>query len=103
MSEVALQAAGLVRRIEGEAGRVEFDSDLCLRFDYGHVTPWLQRVDGGLTAVAGPDAVLLTAPFELENRDFATVADFTIKAGKSVAFQLTWFPSHVEPPPGHVP
>ncbi len=88
----------VIRLVRGEAGKVELATDIRFRFDYGHVTPWLQRVENGLTAVAGPDAVLLTAPMELENRDFATVAEFTIKEGKSIAFQLTWFPSHVEPP-----
>ena len=88
----------VIRLVRGVAGTVTLTTDIRFRFDYGHVTPWLQRVPDGLTAVAGPDAVLLTAPVELENRDFVTTADFSVEAGDSIAFQLTWFPSHMDPP-----
>src|SRR3712207_69178 len=32
----------VVRRVEGLRGRVELRSELTLRFDYGHVVPWLR-------------------------------------------------------------
>ena len=35
--------------------------ELILRFDYGSVVPWVQRVDGGITATAGPDLARVIA------------------------------------------
>ena len=44
--------------------------ELVLRFDYGHVVPWVRRDrDGGLTAVAGPDAVHLIPGRPTRGRD----------------------------------
>ncbi len=39
-------------------------TELRLRFDYGHIVPWVRRVPGCLTAVSGPDAVRLARVFE---------------------------------------
>jgi GH15 family glucan-1,4-alpha-glucosidase len=53
----------------------------------------------GLHAIAGPDAVELKAPVDLEGRDLTTVADFNVSAGQTVPFVLTWYPSHWTSPP----
>ncbi|RDV43930.1 glycoside hydrolase family 15 protein [Leifsonia sp. ku-ls] len=92
------RAADLVRIVEGLSGSVRVLSELTLRFDYGHVVPWVTRTDGGIRAVAGPDAVLVTSLVPLAGRDLSTVAEFTVEAGDRVPFVLTWFPSH-EPEP----
>jgi GH15 family glucan-1,4-alpha-glucosidase len=63
--------------------------ELRLRFDYGHIVPWVRRDDGRLTAVAGPDAVWLTTPVEVHGRDLASYADFVVAAGERVPFVLT--------------
>ena len=47
----------VVRIVEGVTGCVPMRMDLRLRFDYGHIVPWVRRQDGDLAAVAGPDAV----------------------------------------------
>src|SRR6476469_8486644 len=52
-------ADGIVRIVEGVSGRVQVRSELVLRFDYGHVVPWVRRDEGDLAAVAGPAAVWL--------------------------------------------
>jgi GH15 family glucan-1,4-alpha-glucosidase len=49
-------------------------------------------------AVAGPDALRIDAPVELEGRDLRTVASFAVEAGERLPFVITWFPSH-EPTP----
>ena len=54
--------------------------------------------DGGLTAIAGPDAVHLIPGRPTRGRDLTTVAEFELEAGDEVPFVLTWYPSH-EPEP----
>jgi GH15 family glucan-1,4-alpha-glucosidase len=88
----------VVRIVEGIRGRVEIEMELVLRFDYGSIVPWVRRVDGALLGVAGPDAVALHTPAELEGRDLRTFASFSISEGQRVPFVLTWFPSN-EPVP----
>ena len=45
----------LVRIVEGRRGKVPLRMELVIRFDYGCIVPWVQRTDGGISAVAGPD------------------------------------------------
>ena len=66
--------------------------DLRLRFDYGHVVPWVRRVDADVVAVAGPDAVWLRTPVEIRGENLATVADFSVGEGFQVPFVLAWRP-----------
>jgi GH15 family glucan-1,4-alpha-glucosidase len=88
----------LVRVVEGISGRVPMHGVLRLRFDYGHVVPWVRRVDGQIVAVAGPDSVWLATPAPLEGRDYATHSEFAVSAGERVPFVLTWHPSWKRPP-----
>jgi GH15 family glucan-1,4-alpha-glucosidase len=88
----------VVRIVEGVSGRVEMRMELAIRFDYGSVVPWVRSLDGALAAIAGPDAVVLHTPVELEGRDLRTFAEFTVGAGDRVPFVLTWYPSHEGPP-----
>jgi GH15 family glucan-1,4-alpha-glucosidase len=84
------EAADVVRIVEGLTGTVQMYGELCLRFDYGHVVPWVRRSDHGLSAVAGPDAAYLTTKAPLEGRDMRTVSEFTVRAGEQVPFVLSW-------------
>ncbi len=43
----------LVRIVEGVRGSVRMRSELVIRFDYGHIVPWVRNVDGARLAVAG--------------------------------------------------
>ncbi|HYJ05718.1 MAG TPA: glycoside hydrolase family 15 protein [Chthoniobacterales bacterium] len=87
----------IVRIIEGIRGRVEMKMELIIRFDYGHVVPWVRKRDGDLEVIAGPDALVLRTPVETKGEDLTTVADFTVAEGERVPFVLTWFPSHQKP------
>ena len=92
------QAPDVVRIVEGISGRVEMSCEIRVRFDYGALVPWVRRVDGGFSATGGPDAVYVRSPVDLEGRDFAHVATFTVSEGDRVPFVLTWHPSHLQPP-----
>ena len=91
-------AANVVRIVEGISGRVEMQSVLRLRFDYGDAVPWVRRIDGQLVAIAGPDAVWVTTDVETYGRNLATYADFTVTAGERAHFVLTHHPSHLPTP-----
>jgi len=84
----------VIRIVEGRRGRVAMEMELVIRFDYGWVVPWVQRTDTGLEAVAGPDALTLITPIEVDGRGLTSVAEFTVAAGQRVPFQLVWHPSH---------
>ncbi len=92
------EAADVVRIVEGVSGAVTMRGDLRLRFDYGHVVPWVRRDERGLTAIAGPDAVHLRTPAPTRGEGLSTLSEFTVRAGERVPFVLTWQASH-EPRP----
>ena len=84
----------LMRIVEGVRGEVEMEGDLALRFDYGHVVPWVRRRSGVLHAVAGPDAAYVSTTAPLVGRGRRTASSFTVREGERVPFVLTWRPSH---------
>jgi GH15 family glucan-1,4-alpha-glucosidase len=94
------QAPDVVRVVEGVRGRVRMRCELRIRFDYGRSLPWLRHEDGRLRAVAGPDALVLETPVELEQHGPDLTAEVEVAAGDRVPFVLTWFPSYVEAGPG---
>ena len=69
-----------------------------IRFDYGHIVPWVRKGHGELEAIAGPDAMILRTPVETHGEDLKTVAEFKVEEGDRIPFVLTWFPSHEKPP-----
>jgi GH15 family glucan-1,4-alpha-glucosidase len=84
----------VVRIVEGVRGRMPMHSCLALRGDYGHVVPWVRHRDYGIHAIAGPDAVQIATPVELRGEGLTTVGDFSVAAGETVPFLLTWRESH---------
>jgi GH15 family glucan-1,4-alpha-glucosidase len=92
------EAPDIVRIVQGVSGAVPMYGELRLRFDYGQVVPWVRNVGGVIEAVAGPDAAWLRTPAPLAGRDRRTVSEFTVRAGDTVPFVLTWAPSHVNQP-----
>ena len=87
----------VVRIVVGRLGQVQMRMDLIIRFDYGSVVPWVRRIPGGISAIAGPDGLLLHTPVPLRGEQFHTVSDFLVSEGQRVPFDLTWFPSHQRP------
>jgi GH15 family glucan-1,4-alpha-glucosidase len=92
------EVADIVRIVVGLAGEVRMRGELALRFDYGHIMPWVRRDSHGLHAIAGPDSAYLVTTAPLRGEHMHTVSDFTVKAGDRVPFVLTWAPSHVHRP-----
>ncbi|HEY4271421.1 MAG TPA: glycoside hydrolase family 15 protein [Candidatus Udaeobacter sp.] len=90
----------IIRIVEGVRGEVLMQMELIIRFDYGHIVPWVRRRKrfDGLEAIAGPDALILRTPVETYGKDLTTVAKFTVAKGDRIPFVLTWFASHLDPP-----
>jgi GH15 family glucan-1,4-alpha-glucosidase len=91
-------APDIVRVVEGMKGSVEMRMHLVIRFGYGQIVPWVRRIDGLLTATAGPDSMALWTPVDTRGEDMTTVAEFTIREGQRVPFVLSWYPSHLPAP-----
>ena len=102
--------ADLIRRIEGLDGEVEMAMRWVVRFAYGSAVPWMQRIEDdegmpAVSAVAGPDAVLLRGDVlpEPDRRQHhrAHHTYFTVGAGDTVDLTMSWFPSHEPMPHRH--
>jgi len=87
----------VVRIVEGLEGEVAFRSALSIRPGYGKIMPWVRKSNGGITAIAGPDALHLSSDVETHGEDFNTIAEFSVKPGQRVGFTLQWHPSHEKP------
>jgi GH15 family glucan-1,4-alpha-glucosidase len=92
------EAPDVVRIVEGISGRVEMETMIRVRFDYGSIVPWVRRFGGVLRMIAGPDSVCVHTPVPMHAKDMAHHAQFTVSAGDRIAFVLTWRESHHPPP-----
>ena len=93
------QNSDLVRMVVGRRGRVAMCMELIIRPDYGSIVPWVSRLDdGSLRAIAGPDMLVLRTDVPLHGEGLTTVSEFSVGAGETAAFELTYAPSHHAPP-----
>ncbi len=89
----------LVRLVRGLRGRVRMQVEIVLRFEYGYLVPWVERLaEGGISAIAGPDRVALRTQVPLTGEDLKTVGEFEISGGETVPFVLSYGVSHQPPP-----
>jgi GH15 family glucan-1,4-alpha-glucosidase len=88
----------IVRIVVGLEGTVPMRSELVIRFDYGHIVPWVRRIDHSRVAVAGADGLCLRTPVEVHGEQLTTVSEFTVNPGERAPFVLTWYPSYEAPP-----
>jgi GH15 family glucan-1,4-alpha-glucosidase len=59
----------------------------------------VSRLDSGaITAIAGPERLVLRTPVELFGEDLKTVGEFAVEAGQSVPFVLSYGASFENPP-----
>ena len=92
--------AHLVRILIGRQGRVDFRNEFVVRFNYGATVPWVNRLDdGGISAIAGPERVVLRTPAALHGEDLKTIGEFAIEVGQSIPFVLSYGPSFQNHPP----
>jgi GH15 family glucan-1,4-alpha-glucosidase len=91
-------APDLVRVVEGVRGKVSLTSELRIRFDYGHVAPWVTIEGREVHAVAGPEALWLRASPPHEEVGGEILSRFTLSEGERVSFVLTWSHSYGERP-----
>jgi GH15 family glucan-1,4-alpha-glucosidase len=94
--------ADLVRVLTGVSGTVRMDHEWDVRLDYGEIKPWVQRrvIEGEevITAVAGPDKLMLRGPRLPVAVEHRHLDDFEVDAGDSLTFSTTWVPSHIDLP-----
>ncbi|MDH0301004.1 MULTISPECIES: glycoside hydrolase family 15 protein [unclassified Pseudomonas] len=91
----------VLRIVEGLSGETAFEMDLVLRFDYGRSVPWVEKIDPlTLSAVAGPDRLILRSSTETHGRDHHSVARFRVRAGERQVFSLCHQASHLPVQPG---
>ncbi len=95
----------VIRMVRGIRGKVKMKLDLVLRFDYGLTVPWVTMADSELRAIAGPNMVVLRtqcaegpAPV-LKGAHLTTTSEWTLAAGQTVCFTLTYASSTEALPP----
>ena len=88
----------VVRIVKGIRGSAPMKMEMSLRFNYGATVPWVTRRHGGIRAIAGPDLVAFRTAAPLTGKGLTTVSEFTVKAGESVDFVMTYGPSHLNTP-----
>jgi GH15 family glucan-1,4-alpha-glucosidase len=92
-------APQVVRIVEGLEGRVPMKTELAVRPDYASIVPWVDRVDDGVMAAAGPDGFHLSTPLDLRADHDKTVAEFVAIEGARERLVLSWYPSYAAPAP----
>jgi GH15 family glucan-1,4-alpha-glucosidase len=94
----------IVRLVIGERGRLAMHAELILRFGYGAIVPWVEKIEAETwRAIAGPDMAVLHTPVAMRGRNLTTVGEFTVAAGETVPFVLSYRPSHLPPLPATDP
>jgi GH15 family glucan-1,4-alpha-glucosidase len=87
---------GVIRIVEGTEGEVGLLMNLVMRFDYGHIVPWVERAGPEtLTAVAGPDMLVLRTRAPLQGVNQHTESRFLVRAGERMAFCMFHQASHL--------
>jgi len=82
--------AHLLRIVTARTGRVDFQTEFVVRFNYGSTVPWVNRLDDGMiNAIAGPERLVLRTPVALYGEDLRTRGEFAVTADESVAFVLS--------------
>ncbi|MFC0399392.1 glycoside hydrolase family 15 protein [Paraburkholderia rhizosphaerae] len=93
-----------IRCVACAAGRARINSDLAVRFNYGHALPWHRRLDDRVAAVSGPWALWfdMTGPPSMSSVSAAHIrSSIELSVGELAQFTLTCCRSH-EPPPARV-
>jgi GH15 family glucan-1,4-alpha-glucosidase len=91
----------LIRIVRGLRGKMAFETELVIRFDYGSIIPWVRKMlngeASGIVAIGGPDTLRLHTPCPLRGMDFQTYGRFEVCEGQEMPFVMSWHPSHEQP------
>ncbi len=94
--------ADVVRMVTGIEGKVRLRHEWVVRLDYGRIVPWVRRRDirgeHALTAVAGPDKLILRGSRLPIGDKYRHVDEFDVEAGETLTFSMTWIPSYERTP-----
>ena len=92
------ERADLVRQIRGISGTVPMRHEWVVRPGYGKIRPWVRRqqMHGAevITAVAGPDRLILRGPRLPHAEGGIHVDEFEVGAGDELTFSTTWVTSY---------
>ena len=92
----------IVRQVVGIEGTVRMRHEWIVRLGYGKVRPWVRRYDArgheAVTAVAGPDKLILRGSRLPRSVDGMHADEFDVRAGDKLTFSTTWVESHREIP-----
>jgi GH15 family glucan-1,4-alpha-glucosidase len=89
----------IVRLARCDRGSVRMRMDLVIRFDYGRTVPWVKRrPDGALVAIAGPQLLVFRTNVPIRGQELKTVSEFTLRAGDTASFELTYGSSFAPAP-----
>ena len=72
-------------------------TEVTVRFEYGSQVPWVVHTEGGIRAVAGPDAIEIDSPVALEGEHMRHVGTFAVRKGERASFRLQWELSYDDP------
>jgi alpha,alpha-trehalase len=78
----------LLRRATCLEGEIDLLLEYVPRPEYGLVHPLLEAVDGGLTALGGPDVLVLSSPIPLTVDQSSASGQVHLRRGESAAFAL---------------
>src|SRR5262249_6760871 len=90
--------SSVVRIVEGRRGTAKVRMSMTLRFDYGASVPWVEAIDDGIVAIAGPNLVVLRGDVPMHGEHFSTVAEFDIEEGRRAVVVMSYGESHLPPP-----
>jgi len=96
----------LLRVAEGIRGRIELQTRISPRFDYGDLKPWVRNHGSNLyTAVGGAAALVIGADARLEQSGAHDLTGrFTVEAGERVRLSLVYLrPEDIDPEPPALP
>ncbi|MBZ5740370.1 glycoside hydrolase family 15 protein [Nocardioides mangrovi] len=89
--------ADVVRRVTGVRGTVRMRHEWVVRLDYGAIVPWVRRQtlhgEAVITAIGGPDRLVLRGPRLPRPSDHRHVDEFDVEEGAVLTFSTTWVPS----------
>ena len=83
----------ILRRVEGQAGRVRFQFVLWPTFDYARQRCTIERFGRSVLFATPSDYLAFVSPVDLGIRDEAVIAEFTVGPGDRLDFVLTHEPT----------